>query len=159
MPRNKRHGNVTDQSDTLTNDQTATEHETVTTATDTPAGLSFDFVVESAPPDYEPERKNPGRTRTPSPFDSFLIELKDKGWQRVPYQGDEMKQAVLRELAKAKQYHGLGLDLNVTDTHVEWKSRDLQKRKPRKKNADGSEALAANQEANGGLDPDGDNDE
>lgn len=158
MPRNKRHGNVVTKTDSTPNiDQ---EQDTVTAATDTPAAPSFDFVVESAPADYEPERKNPGRRRTPSFFDEPILEKKGQGWQRTPYSGDEMKQAILRELAKAKQHHGLGLDLNVTDTHVEWKSRELQKRKPRRKrDENGSEALTENQEANGGLDPDGDNDE
>lgn len=130
---------------------TAQENDTMSTA----EAPTFNFSVEPAPEGYEPERKNPGRTRTPSPFDDILIEVKDKGWQRVPYSGEDHKKAIERELTKAKQFRNLGLDMNVTDTHVEFRSRDLQKRKARKGEQDQQELV----NAQGGPDADGDNDE
>lgn len=109
-------------------DSTNTQENDTVTSTEEATAPTFDFHVEPAPADYEPERKNPGRTRTPSPFDDTLPEVKDKGWQRVPYTSEEHKAAILRELTKAKQFRGLGMDQNITDTHVEFNVRDLQKR-------------------------------
>ena len=94
---------------------------------------TFDFVVESAPEDYEPERSNPGRKRAPSPFDDTLVAVKDKGWQRVAFADEAQKDLIVKELHRAKQYRNLGMDLNETDTHVEFRTRDLQKRAPRRK--------------------------
>lgn len=118
---------------------------------------TFDFTVEAAPADYEPERKNPGRTRTPSVFDDVLVEKFGQGWQLVAHDGnDEKKQAIYRELNKAKAHTGVGLDLNETETHVEFRSRELQKRAKRKGGENGQDALSENQ---GEADEDGDNDE
>jgi hypothetical protein len=99
---------------------------------------TFDFQVMPAPENYEPERTPPGRTRAPSPFDQTLVDLKDKGWQRVPFSTKEEKELILKELHRAKAFNGLGLDLNENDEEgfVEFKSRDLQKRRPRKKKGD-----------------------
>lgn len=122
----------TDTSSTSTN-PTQTEDTPNVTTTEESAGLSFDFVVEAAPEDYQPERSNPGRKRAPSPFDDTLVEVKDKGWQRIAYANDEQKDAIVKELHRAKQFRGLGMDLNETSTHVEFQTRDLQKRAPRRK--------------------------
>lgn len=130
---------------------TATEtDETTATATDV-EGPTFDFTVEAAPEGYEPERKNPGRTRTPSPFDQTLRDVFGKGWQRAQYTSEDHKNAIYRELTKAKSHTGVGLDLNETDTHVEFRSRELQQRKTRK-GKNGEEVLFE-------TDEDGDNDE
>jgi hypothetical protein len=135
---------------------TATETKPDFDETGEEQGPTFDFTVEAAPPDYEPERKNPGRTRTPSPFDQTLLDVFGKGWQRVPHDGnDEKKQAIYRELTKAKSHTGVGLDLNETDTHIEFRSRELQKRAKRT-SKNGQQELSENQDEN---DPDGDNDE
>lgn len=139
------------ESTVTTDTENAQENDDMTT-TEAP---TFNFSVEPAPEGYEPERKNPGRTRTPSPFDDILVEVKGKGWQRVPYEGEDHKKAIERELTKAKQFRGLGLDMNVTDTHVEFRSRDLQKRRARKQDEDQQELV----NAQGGPDADGDNDE
>jgi hypothetical protein len=123
---------------------------------------SFDFVVEAAPEDYQPERANPGRKRAPSPFDDVLVSVKDRGWQRVPYQTEEQKDLIVKELHRAKQFHGLGMDLNETDTHVEFQTRELQKRKPRRKRDENGNFIDAagnvTDEANAAEDTSDDND-
>lgn len=113
-----------------TDTNTEQENTEMATATETRDDeLTFDFTVEAAPEDYEPQRANPGRTRKPSPFDEVLRDAYGKGWQRVAHNGDEEKRkAIHRELTRAKSFVNVGLDLNDTDTHVEFRSRELQKR-------------------------------
>lgn len=136
--------------------ETTTNGDTPDMTTTETRGPKVSFDVYDAPEDYKPERRHPGRERTPSFFDDLILEKKDQGWQIVPTPDEETRKDALRELNRAKMFRrddGVGLDLNVAEDHVAWRSRDLQKRRPRK--AD-QEALAANQ---GELDPDGDNDE
>ena len=134
-----------------------TEDEAATTQENDMSAPTFNFQVEEAPEDYAPERRNPGRTRTPSPFDDLVLEKQGR-WQRVPFTSDDERKVIERELTKAAQYRGLGLERNVTETHVEFKSREKQPRKPRapKASENGTAALAEGQTS---VDPDGDNDE
>lgn len=127
----------------------STEEETDTTP-------SFSFDVEPAPADFEPNRRSPGRQRRPSPFDDVLKrdDVFGKGWQRVPFNGEEHKQAIRAELDRAKQHLGVGLDLDMTDEkYVFFKSRELQKRERTNKAGENGSAL---EEQDG---DDGDSDE
>ena len=162
MPRSTKSRTVKASKDEAPEVESATNTDTESTeqeSTDmsTAEAPTFNFSVEPAPEGYEPERKNPGRTRTPSPFDDVLVEVKGKGWQRVPYSGDEHRKAIERELTKAKQFRGLGLDMNVTDEYVEFRSRDLQKRKARSNQSEQDQQELVNAQC--GADADGDNDE
>lgn len=124
------------------------ENGNMTMATETrPDVPDFTGEIEDAPEGYKPNRSPAGRTRIPSQFDSVLPNLKGAGWKRIPHDGnvvvDENGKAtadsvkgsnahlIKRELQKAQHFHGLGMDLNITDSHVEFKVRDLQKRKAR----------------------------
>jgi hypothetical protein len=144
------------------------EQETteVTSATDTerPEVPDFTSLIEDAPADYKPNRSPAGRTRIPSQFDDLLPRLYEEGkqhgpsWKRIPHDGnvevdengkataDSVKNSnahiIKRELQKAQHFLGLGMDLNITKTHVEFKVRDLQKRK----NADGTEIVDENED-------------
>lgn len=122
------------------NDNTETETSTVTTS----EAPQFTFEVLPAEEGYQPDRRSPGRKREPSFFDEVLPQVKDQGWQRVPFSTDEEKQRILRELNRAKQYTGLGLEKNETETAVEFRVRDRQTR-----SRNGSAALAED-----GDDPD-----
>lgn len=89
----------------------------------------FASMVEDAPADYTPQRASAGRKREPSPFDAIVLAAKDQGWKRVPHQGsEETIKVIKRQLQKAQHYHDLGMDLNVTDSHVEFNVRDKQAR-------------------------------
>jgi hypothetical protein len=122
-----------------TQESAETEGASVTEVAEQPR-FEFDFEIEPAPEGYEPDRPSAGRTRTPSFFDGPILEKKDQGWQRTPYTNEDHKRAIIRELTKAKEYHGLGLELNITETHVEWKSRDRLKRQKRNKSGDNGQA-------------------
>jgi hypothetical protein len=136
-------------------EQSETENTEVTSATETrPDVPDFTSEIEDAPADYKPNRSPAGRTRIPSQFDSVLPQYHGQGWKRIQHDGnvvvDENGKAtpdsvkgsnahvIKRELQKAQHYLGLGMDLNITQTHVEFKVRDLQKRKAK----DGEQADA-----------------
>ena len=107
----------------------------------------FTGLIEDAPEGYKPRRSPAGRTRIPSQFDSLLPRLKGQGYKKIPHDGnvevDHQGKAtpesikgsnahlIKRELQKAQHFNGLGMDLNITGTHVEFQVRDLQKRKAR----------------------------
>jgi hypothetical protein len=153
--------------------ETKEETPTVTTATTTELP-DFASLVEDTEEGYKPERKPAGRKRTPSQFEPLLPRQKDKGWKRIPHDGnvkftDEKDDAgnttrkmdadsfkasnayvILRELRKAQHFLSLGMDVNVTDTHVEYNVRDLQKRERK-----AAEAAKAAEEA-GANDEDSD---
>jgi hypothetical protein len=144
------------------------EEETiVTTATDQEAdedqGVDPRFTFESfaAPKDFQPDRKTPGRVRQPSYFDDVLrsSEVFESGeWQMVPVSGEEHAQATLRELNRAKLHLNktgleedpplpeIGLDLDVREDAVYYKSRTAQKRERRANGTAIAEADAADQE-------------
>lgn len=113
---------------------------------------TFEFVVEEAPEDYEPERRNPGRPRTPSPFDDVVKAKVGQGYQFINYTSAEMRDAAVKELQKACTFHNLGLDKydNEEQSRIEWRAREKQRRAPRgsKKAA----ALEAQPEDNGDSD-------
>jgi hypothetical protein len=135
------------------------EEDDVTTATDEIDGDELDstdprFTFESqpAPADFQPDRKTPGRVRQPSYFDTILRhrEVFESGqWQMVPVTSREHAEATLRELNRAKLYLNklgleedpplpeIGLDLDVREDAVYYKSRTAQKRE-RKGNGNGS---------------------
>jgi hypothetical protein len=135
------------------------EEDDVTTATDEIDGDELDstdprFTFESqpAPADFQPDRKTPGRVRQDSYFDTILRhpEVFESGnWQMVPVTSKEHAEATLRELNRAKLHlnkQGLekdpplpeiGLDLDVREDAVYYKSRTAQKRE-RKGNGNGS---------------------
>ena len=112
----------------------------------------FTSLITSAPEDYKPDRSPAGRKRTPSQFETVLPSLKDQGWKRIEHDGTVvMKETesgqlkadpqsvknsdahvIRRELQKAQHFLKLGMDLNITDTHVEFRVRDLQKRETQK---------------------------
>lgn len=140
-------------------------------STDTATKFPFDFAnaVEDAPEDYQPERASAGRKREPSPFDDVLLDFKGQGWKRVPHDGDveldergkvlhegEVIKEIKRQLQKAQHWHKLGMDLNVTGQHVEFKVRELQKREKNSvKVGAGQTALDENASADGaGVDTD-----
>jgi hypothetical protein len=143
-------------------------------STDT-ATKTFDFAsaVEDAPEDYQPERASAGRKREPSPFDDVLLNFKGAGWKRVRHDGDveldergkvlregEVIKEIKRQLQKAQHWHKLGMDLNVTGEHVEFKVRELQKReKSTVKVGAGQAALDENASADGVGDDTDDRDE
>lgn len=104
----------------------------MTTATPEVDEQVLTFEVEEAPADYEPERRNPGRTRKPSQFTEVLRNAYGKGWQRVPFSNEDELTVIKREINRAQQHVDCGLDRNITDTHFEFKVRDKQERKPRK---------------------------
>lgn len=159
MPRNKKHGNVTGSSTAVIDreDDNNEENSSVTVITDDEAvaeddtDTQFEFSMEPAPEDYQPDRKTPGRQRRPSFFDDKLRspEVYNQGWQRVPVTSEEHKAAVLRELHRAKLYLngtgkkegepeiGLALD-DKQDDAVYFKSRQAQKR-TRKKSQENAE--------------------
>lgn len=106
------------------------------------------FVFESkpAPKGFTPDRKTPGRVRQPSYFDDILRrdDVFGKGWQMVPVTSKEHIRAVLRELNRAKLHLNktaaegepeIGLDLDVREDAVYYKSRVAQKRE--RKNGNG----------------------
>jgi hypothetical protein len=140
--------------------------ETTNVSTDTQVKPNFADMIEDAPEDYQPERASAGRKREPSPFDDILPQIKGQGWKRVKHDGDvELDERgkvvdegpavkeIKRQLQKAQHWHKLGMDLNVTAEHVEFKVRELQKRE--KKSGDavkvgaGQAALDENASADG----------
>lgn len=115
---------------------------TVTTATQLP---DFTSLIEPAPEGYKPDRSPAGRKRTPSQFEAVLPQYKGAGWQKLRHDGNVTVDAetgkalpeslkasdahvIKRELQKAQHFLGLGMDLHITATHVEFNVRDLQKR-------------------------------
>lgn len=103
------------------------------------ATLGFSFESRPAPKDFTPDRKTPGRVRQPSYFDDILRreDVYGKGWQMVPVTSKEHIKAVLRELNRAKLHLNktaeegepeIGLDLDVREDAVYYKSRLAQKR-------------------------------
>ncbi len=147
MPRSTNRRRKATSSETTSNPTDTETKETNNVSTPT-----FDFTVEAAPEDYAPARSNPGRPRTPSPFDDVVAERLNQGYNFVSYASEEQKQVIERELHKAKAYHGVGLDIfdNAEESRIEWRSRDKQKRAPR-----GSRKAAA-EAANDGADENGD---
>lgn len=124
---------------------------------DTDADIpDFASMVEDAPADYTPQRASAGRKREPSPFDAIVLAAKDQGWKRVPHQSNEETIKVIkRQLQKAQHYHDLGMDLNVTDSHVEFNVRAKQAR-TRKTEAGGENGQVALDDAqveSEGFDP------
>lgn len=104
----------------------------------------FTGLVESAPEGYKPDRTPAGRTRVPSQFDEVLPKYHGQGWQKIPHDGalvfvdgkptkeslaESNASVIKKELVKAQHLNGLGMDVNITETHVEFNVRDLQKRK------------------------------
>lgn len=61
----------------------ATTEVTDTVRTDLP----FEINISPAPEDFRPDRSPAGRKRIPSPFETVLPELKGKGWQNQPHDG------------------------------------------------------------------------
>jgi hypothetical protein len=117
--------------------------------------FSFDpAAIEDLPEDYSPERPRPGRTRTATDFDELLPKYKDQGWKKLPYESTEQLEHYKREINKAKAFLDLGVEMNVTPTHLEFKVRDKQIR-VRKPSDDGKVALAEEQST---VDAGGDND-
>lgn len=133
---------------------------TVSNDTETDEGtvreLPFTVDITPAPEDYRPDRSPAGRKRIPSPFEPILADLKGKGWQNQPHDGNVVAgdngkvelpegvkesnaRVILRELAKAVKYLNtdeggglnLGLDVNVTKTDVQFNIREKQQRKAR----------------------------
>jgi hypothetical protein len=122
-----------------------------TAVADRPPVQDFTGAIEAAPEGYSPDRSPAGRTRIPSQFEDVLPGLKDKGWQRIKHDGRvEMIETdngrlipdpatikvsnahvITRELRKAQHHLKLGMDLNVNAEYVEFKIRELQKRKAR----------------------------
>jgi hypothetical protein len=162
LPRNKRYGNVTGGDTTVidrdyneTDSAQIEENSSVAVITtndevddavvDDETDTQFEFSMEPAPEDYQPDRKTPGRQRRPSFFDDKLRDpsVYNQGWQRVPVTSEEHKAAVLRELHRAKLYLngtgrkegepeiGLALDDKQEDA-VYFKSRQAQKRTRKK---------------------------
>lgn len=132
------------------------EPEAVTTTEDTVRELPFTVEITPAEEGFKPDRSPAGRKRIPSPFEDVLPDLKGKGWQNQPHDGQvtvsengkvEIPQGVkgsnaaiiLRELSKGIKWlnsedggeYNLGLDVNVTDSLVQFNVRDKQNRKPR----------------------------
>lgn len=156
MPRSTKSKGVQGSVDVLEREDEGTD---VTTATDEIDGDELDstdprFTFESqpAPPDFQPDRKTPGRVRQSSYFDTILrhSEVFESGqWQMVPVTSKEHAEATLRELNRAKLYLNklgleedpplpeIGLDLDVREDAVYYKSRTAQKRE-RKGNGNGS---------------------
>jgi hypothetical protein len=112
---------------------------------------------------FKPDRSPAGRKRIPSPFEPVLPGLKGKGWQNQSHDGqvtvspsgkvelpDGVKgsnaHVILRELSKAVKFLNsseggelnLGLDVNVTDSLVQFNVRDKQNRKARTPQGDES---------------------
>lgn len=148
MPRNKKFGNAAGNTAVLDDNAEYDEETDVTDEVeDEQEDTQFEFSMEPAPEDYQPDRKTPGRQRRPSFFDDKLRDpsVFEKGWQRVPVTSDEHKAAVLRELHRAKLYLngtgrsegepeiGLALD-DKQDDAVYFKSRVAQKRTRKPKN-------------------------
>lgn len=130
---------------------------TIENEEDTVRELPFTVDITPAEDGFKPDRSPAGRKRIPSPFETVLPELKGKGWQNQPHDGkvvasgdsgkveipDGVKESnarvILRELQKAVKFLNsedggelnLGLDVNVTDTLVQFNVRDKQNRKPR----------------------------
>jgi hypothetical protein len=147
---------------TMSTPETTGVHGTMTTATaneteaDAVRELPFTVEITPADPDFKPDRSPAGRKRTPSPFEAILPDLKGKGWQNQPHDGnvkpdengkyntgssvkESNAKAILRELSKAQKFLNspeggelnLGLDVNVTEELVQFNIRDKQNRKPR----------------------------
>lgn len=115
---------------------TETTDMSTATATDTES-VDYAALIEDTPEGYKPERSPAGRKRSPSPFDEVLPRVINEGWKKVPHDGtQEQVEDIKKNLQKSKQMHDLGMEMNVTDTHVEFKVRDKQKRKPRSKSVD-----------------------
>lgn len=67
------------------------ETDTVTAVVDeveTMRELPFEVSITAAPADYRPDRSPAGRKRIPSPFEPILPDLKGKGWQNQPHDGN-----------------------------------------------------------------------
>lgn len=110
----------------------------------------FSFESQPAPEDFTPDRKTPGRVRQPSYFDDILRAddvFNSNRWQMVPVSSKEHAEAVQRELNRAKLHLNktgleaspplpeIGLDLDVRDDAVYYRSRTAQKRE--RKNGNG----------------------
>lgn len=135
---------------------------TTTEETDTVRELPFTLEITPAEEGFKPDRSPAGRKRIPSPFESVLPGLKGKGWQNQPHDGQVTVEngkvtlpegvkgsnahVILRELSKAVKFLNsseggelnLGLDVNVTDSLVQFNVRDKQNRKARTPSGDES---------------------
>jgi hypothetical protein len=164
MPRGARSKRATASRAFTHIDDVKIEDSTVSTATDTAAPETEDtvrelpFTVQITPAEdgYKPDRSPAGRKRIPSPFEAVLPDLKGKGWQNQPHDGqvkadesgkvtlpggvaESNARVILRELSKAVKFLNsaeggelnLGLDVNVTAELVQFNIRDKQNRKPR----------------------------
>jgi hypothetical protein len=95
MPRGARSKRATASRAFTHIDDVKIEDSTVSTATDTAAPETEDtvrelpFTVQISPAEdgYKPDRSPAGRKRIPSPFEAVLPELKGKGWQNQPHDG------------------------------------------------------------------------
>ena len=144
----------------MTGAQTVTSATATETDETTVRELPFKIDITPADPDFKPDRSPAGRKRLPSPFETVLPELKGKGWQNQPHDGnvvavetedgkekynttdsvkDSNARVILRELSKAVKFLNseeggeldLGLDVNVTAELVQFNVRAKQNRKPR----------------------------
>jgi len=119
------------------------------------AGLPS-FEIQDAPEDYTPTRPSAGRKREPSPFDDVVLQVKDKGWKRVPITeggaNGEHAKTIKRLLQKSQHFHGLGMELNITDEYVEFMIRDKQKRQAKAEGGNGQAALDENSNEDAGSD-------
>jgi hypothetical protein len=121
----------------------------------------FTFESFPAPPDFEPEKRSPGRSRQPSYFDNLLRDpaiFGSKEWQMVPVTSQEHAEAVIRELNRARMWCNnpknpdvnpddpdVSYDHEIREDAVYWKSRVAQKRE-RKSKTNGSAADAESDE-------------
>jgi hypothetical protein len=162
MPRSMRSKRVTASAQTDVGVTTVpTLAKTDDDEQDTVRELPFTVEITPAEEGFKPDRSPAGRKRIPSPFEPILPELKGKGWQNQPHDGnvvpervgedgtakynttssvrDSNARVILRELSKAVKWLNsgeggklnLGLDVNVTDSLVQFNIRDKQNRKPR----------------------------
>lgn len=164
MPRGARSKRATAARAFTPIDDVKIEDSTVSTATDSAPAETEDtvrelpFTVQITPAEdgYKPDRSPAGRKRIPSPFEAVLPDLKGKGWQNQPHDGqvkadesgkvtlpggvaESNARVILRELSKAVKFLNsaeggelnLGLDVNVTAELVQFNIRDKQNRKPR----------------------------
>lgn len=168
MPRSSKSKLVrsTASTATVTSSPDITEELTVPTATKTKTDqtdfedddvtvreLPFTVNITPAEEGFKPDRSPAGRKRIPSPFEPILPELKGKGWQNQPHDGnvtldekgkyntgdsikDSNARVIHRELQKAIKFLNseaggelnLGLDINITEELVQFNIRDKQKR-------------------------------
>lgn len=146
-----------DSPDTTTESDT----DTVTTATETDTvSPAFELAIQPMPEGYKPDRSPAGRTRVPSVFEPVLPGYMNSGWQKQAHDGtvvldsdgkataESVKASnahvIKRELMKAQHFLGLGMDINITATDVEFNVRPLQKRE--KKAADAAQESEQNGE-------------